>query len=80
MLRAHSGDAAFRCFAGFGKCVVARVEILTLLVFLVAGVDVRDIGKLRTHLQLILQEVFLIRKLAIKSEQLLLLFVKRLTA
>jgi len=32
MLRAHIGDAAFRCFAGFGKCVVARVEVLTLLV------------------------------------------------
>lgn len=31
MLRADVGDAAFRCFAGFGKRIVAGVEILTLL-------------------------------------------------
>ena len=31
MLRANGGDTAFRCFSGFGERVVARVEVLTLL-------------------------------------------------
>ena len=31
MLRANGGDAALRCFTGFGEGIVSRVEVLAFL-------------------------------------------------
>lgn len=82
MLRSNLCHARIRGFARLGESVVSRIEILSLLCLVVNQPSIRPSPSAQTidgtYFELILEKVFLIRKLAIKPKEALLVGRERL--
>lgn len=76
MLPSDGRHTTFAGFASFGECIIARIEIFALLFGLCGQPKWSILRALSddTDLELVLQQIFLVRELAIEAEELLLLF------